>query len=111
MTDKTDDENESGIDENLVCFTKVHKESKSDKAVSVEDRVLNCMSNPDCNCKYCGYKKHAASMVIDFLARDIMQFEKNSNSKMCTYDLKDVFFKAIKEVKEMEKDGKEEQEE
>ena len=100
----SDDETSDGTEENLVCFGKVLDESKSDNAVSVEDRVIQCMSNKDCKCKYCNYKKHAADMVVDFLARDIMTFEKNNNAKFCTYDLKDMFFKAIMEIKKMEKE-------
>lgn len=94
---------------NLVNFGKALSESKSDKAVSIEDRVVQCMSNDECECMYCSYRNKAASMVVDFLSRDMVTFEKNSNAKMCTFDLKDIFFKAIMEIKRMEKepDGEE----
>ena len=95
----------SDDDENLVCFTKIHEESKSNNATSVEDRVMNCMSNEDCKCMYCNYKNNAADMVVEFLSRDIMTFEKNNGARFCTYDLKDIFFKAIMEIKKMEKEG------
>lgn len=91
-------------DENLVCFNKALDESKSNNAVTIEDRVLKCAENKDCKCKYCVYKNNAATMIVDFLARDVMLFEQNSGSQMCTYDLKDILFKAIMEIKDMEKD-------
>lgn len=101
----------SDDDGNVVDFGKALSESKSDKSVSIEDRVNNCAENKDCECMYCNYKKHAADMVIEFLSRDIITFEKNNRAQFCTYDIKDIFFKAIMEVKELEKEGNGEQEE
>ena len=43
-------------------------------------------------------------MVVDFLSRDMINFEKNAGARFCTFDLKDIFFKAIKEIKKMEKE-------
>ena len=93
----------SDEDDNVVDFMKRLDESKSDGATSVEERVVQCMSNKDCECMYCNYRKSAASMVVDFLARDVVAFEKNSNARFCTFDLKEILFKAILEIKEMEK--------
>ena len=97
-------------DDNIINFGKVLSESKSDNATSVEDRVVQCMSNDDCKCMYCNYRNSAASMVVDFLSRDMIAFENNSKARFCTFDLKDIFFKAIMEIKSMEKepDGTEE---
>ena len=97
-------------DDNIVDFGKRLDESKSNNAVSIEDRVINCMENDPCECMYCGYKTGAAQMVIEFLSRDMMNFENNSGGQMATYDLKDILFKAILEIKKLEKepDGSEE---
>ena len=95
----------SDDDDNLVNFNKAFEESKSNNAPSVEERVIQCMSTSNCNCKYCTYKKNAADMVVDFIARDIMTFEKNTNSKMCTYDMKEILIKAVMRIKDLEKDG------
>ena len=96
-------------DDNVVDFGKVLNESKSDNAVSVEKRVVQCMSNKDCECMYCNYRNNAATMAVDFIARDIITFEKNSGTRFCTFDLKDIFFKAILEIKKMEKEGDEDE--
>ena len=98
-------------DDNIVDFGKVLNESKSDNADSVEKRVVQCMSNKDCECMYCNYRNSAASMAVDFIARDIMTFEKNSGARFCTFDLKDIFFKAILEIKKMEKENADDEEE
>lgn len=96
-------------DDNVFQFKKVHDEAKSNKAISIEDRVIQCMSNKDCECLYCNYRNNAAQMAVDFIAMDIVAFEKNSNVKFCTFDMKDIFFKAILEIKKMERepDGEE----
>ena len=91
-------------DGNVVDFSKALSEAKSDKAVTIEERVANCMECEDCSCKYCNYKKHAANMIVEFLSRDVLTFEKNNNASLCTYDLKDIFSRAIKEVKKLEKE-------
>ena len=79
-------------------------EARSDSASTVEERVIQCMSNEDCECTYCNYRHNSASMVVDFLSRDMIAFEKNHKTRFCTFDLKDIFFKAIMEIKRMEKD-------
>ena len=94
----------SDDEDNVVQFGKVLNESKSNNAVSVEERVVNCMSNDKCECLYCNYRKNAATMMIDMLSRDVINFEKNSGTKFCTFDLKDIFFKAIMEIKKLEKE-------
>lgn len=96
-------------DDNIVDFGKVLNESKSDNAVSIEERVVQCMSNKECECKYCSYRKNAAEMVVEFLSRDVITFEKNTGSRFCTFDLKDILFKAIMEIKDMEKEGSDEE--
>ena len=93
-------------DDKIVEFTKISQENKSNKAGTIEERVVNCMSNGDnCNCMYCNYRKQAAQMVVDFLAGDIVTFEKNQGARFCTFDLKDILFKAIYIIKEHEKEG------
>lgn len=90
-------------DENIVDFKKLHSENTSNKADNIQDRILNCFKlGEKCECVYCSYKDGAAKMVVDFLAMDVMQNEKNQGTKYATFDLKDVFFRAIKVVKEME---------
>lgn len=96
-------------DENIVDFGKALSESKSDNAESVEERVMQCMENKDCECMYCTYRENAAGMVLDFLSRDIIQFEKNTGAHVSTFDLKMVFFGAIMKIKEMEKEGDDEE--
>ena len=91
-------------DDNIVDFGKVLNESKSDNAKTGEERVVQCMSNGDCECMYCKYRNSAVEMLVDFLSRDMVTFEKNSGAKFCTFDLKDIFFKAIMEIKKMEKE-------
>jgi len=100
----------SDDDKTVVDFKKKLEASKSDRAVSLEDRVVQCMENEDCECKYCTYRDGAAEMVVDILSQDMLQFENNTNSSCCSFDLKDVLFKAIMKVKEFEKelDGSEE---
>ena len=103
----------SDDEDNVVQFGKLLGESKSNNATSVEERVVQCMSNGECECLYCNYRKNAATMMIDMLSRDVINFEKNSGTRFCTFDLKDVFFKAILEIKKMEKepaDGEEDSE-
>ena len=97
----------SDDDDNLVCFNEALKENKSNNAISIEERVINCMTNPTCKCMYCTYKKNATKMMVDFLARDVLQFEKNTGATLCTYDMKDVLFRAINEIKNMEKEDDE----
>ena len=94
----------SDDDDNGVQFGKILDESKSNNAKSVEERVVQCMANGNCECLYCTYRKNAATMMIDMLSRDVIAFEKNSKTRFCTFDLKDVFFKAILEIKRMEKE-------
>ena len=96
-------------DDNIVDFGKVLNESKSSNATSVEERVVQCMSNEECECMYCKYRKNASSMVVEFLSRDMITFEKNTGAKFCTFDLKDIFFKAIIEIKDMEKEPSEQE--
>ena len=91
-------------DDNIVDFGKMLNESKSDNAETVEDRVVQCMTNDDCDCMYCTYKKSAALMVVEFISKDMVNFEKNTKSHFSTFDLKDIFFKAIMEIKKMEKE-------
>ena len=94
-------------DDNIVDFGKILGKSKSDNALSVEERVVQCMendTNEPCECMYCTYRHGAAEMVVDFLSRDMINFEKNAGARFCTFDLKDIFFKAIKEIKKMEKE-------
>lgn len=91
-------------DDNIVELGKARDEAKSEKAGSIEERVLQCMSNDECACMYCNYKKTAATMMVDILARDIYQFENNTGGSMCTFDMKVIFFNAINEIKKMEKD-------
>ena len=94
-------------DDNLIDFGKVLNESKSDNAETVEGRVVQCMDNNskgECECMYCKYRNNAAEMVVDFLSRDMITFEKNAGARFCTFDLKDIFFKAIMEIKKMEKE-------
>ena len=98
-------------DDNVVDFGKVLNESQSNNAVSIEKRVVQCMTNQDCECMYCSYKENAATMAVDFIARDLLTFEKNSGAKFCTFDLKDIFFKAIMEIKKMEKEPDDEEDE
>lgn len=99
-------------DDNIVDFGKALGENNSNKAASIEERVINCMSTgDDCECMYCNYRNNASQMVVEFLAKDITNFENNSGAKMCTYDLKDIFFKAIYKVKEWEKESSESEEE
>ena len=93
------------MDDNLIDFKKRLGANNSNKAESIEKRIINCASQKDCECKYCAYKKQAAEMVVDFLSRDINSFESSSDAKCCTFDLKDVFFKAIYVVKELENEG------
>jgi len=45
-------------------------------------------SKGDCGCMYCTYRESAASMMVDFLSRDMVQFEKNTGARLCTLDLK-----------------------
>jgi hypothetical protein len=93
-------------DENIVDFGKALNTKNSNNAETIEDRVINCMQNKgECECMYCNYRKSAATMVVEFLAKDISNFENNSGAKVCTYDLKDVLFKAIYEVKKWEQEG------
>ena len=47
-------------------------------------------------------------MAVDFIAQDIMTWEKNNGMKICTHDLKEIFFDAIQYLNEMEKNDKEE---
>lgn len=78
-------------DGEIVDFNKALSESKSDNAGSVEERVIQCMENNskgDCGCMYCTYRESAASMMVDFLSRDMVQFEKNTGARLCTLDLK-----------------------
>jgi hypothetical protein len=98
-------------DDNVVDFGAVKAEDKSNNADTVEKRVINCMENgKDCKCKYCTYKEGAASMVTEFIASDMMQFENNTHSRMCTFDIKDILYKAILKIKEMEKGFESEEE-
>lgn len=94
-------------DDNVVEFGKVKAEDNSNNAETVEKRVVSCMDNirknNECKCKYCTYKEGAASMVTEFIASDMMQFENNTHSRMCTFDIKDILYKAILKIKEMEK--------
>lgn len=96
-------------DDNVVNFGKLLSESKSTNAGTLEERVIQCMYNEqngeECKCMYCVYKDGAAKMVVDFLANDFMNFENNTKGELSTYDLKDIFFKAIHLVKEMENRG------
>ena len=91
-------------DDNIINFGKALNASNSNKASTIEERVINCMSSEDCECMYCNYRNSAAQMVVEFLAKDITTFEKNHGAKFCTFDLKDIFFKAIYKVKEWEKE-------
>lgn len=94
----------SDDEDNVVCFTKALNETRPYKVLTIQERVISCMMNPECKCMYCVYKKTAAQMVVDFLARDVVTFEKNSGAKFCTYDLKDILFQSIHEIKDMEKE-------
>ena len=61
-------------DDNIVDFGKRLSENTSEKAETIESRVIQCLSNPGCQCKYCTYREKAAKMMVDILARDIYQF-------------------------------------
>ena len=89
-------------DDNVIEFG--GKEAVHD---SIENRVISCMTTPDCQCKYCKYYESATNMVVDFLSRDISAFENNTKSKCCTYDVKRILFKAILKVKDMENEIRE----
>lgn len=91
-------------DDNIVDFGKALTESKSNNAITIEERVINCMKSENCGCMYCNYRNGAATMLIEFLSRDMINFENNANASMCTFDLKDILFKAIMEIKKMEKE-------
>lgn len=91
-------------DDNIIDFGKALNENNSNKAETIEKRVVNCSANKDCKCIYCNYRNNAAEMVTEFLSKDMALFEKNNGAKFCTFDLKDIFFKAIYIVKEWEKE-------
>lgn len=95
----------------IVDFGKASGEAKSNGAVDIETRVLQCMKNEECECMYCNYRIVASEMVVDFLSRDVVNFENNTGGRMCTFDLKDILFKAIMNIKQMEKDGQQEESE
>ncbi len=43
-------------------------------------------------------------MAVEFISRDMMTFEGNNRAEFCTFDIKDIFFKAIMKIKDMEKE-------
>ena len=93
------------MDDNIVDLTKEINKAKSDKATSIEDRVLNCIiTGKDCECMYCTYKNNAAQMVVDFLSMDMHNFENTSRAQFATYDAKGILFDAIRIIKKMETD-------
>jgi len=97
-------------DTNIVDFKskkKKEEEPKNEKSEykAIEERVLKCAITEDCSCAHCLYKKGAIEMVMEFLAMDIMQFERNNKgTSFCSYDLKDILFETILKIKEMEKE-------
>lgn len=91
-------------DDNIVEFKKKVKENTENNKDTIEERVIKCATTPNCTCMYCTYKKGAAEMVMEFLAMDVMNFEKKTGANFCTYDLKEVLFESIMHVKELEKD-------
>jgi hypothetical protein len=98
-------------DGNVVDFGKALNSSKSNNAKTIEERIMNCYNTENCECMYCNYKKNAANMILEMLVQDITNFENNNKAKICTYDLKEIFFQAIKEVKRIEKEPDVENEE
>lgn len=90
-------------DENIVDLTKRRSEEVSNNG-SISERVINCAKNKDCGCMYCTYKNGAAQMVYDIVAEDAYMFEEKNKAELSTYDLKDILFKAIYKVKDLEKD-------
>ena len=85
---------------------------KSDPNQTIQERFSNCFREREvegkCGCRYCIYHKEAAKMAVDFIAQDITTWEKNNGMKICTHDLKEIFFDAIQYLNEMEKNDKEE---
>lgn len=85
-------------DDNILNFDKIVKQ----KNKSLEERFVECMTKEDCKCMYCTYRENAATMVTEFLASDIWNFQEKSNATFSTFDMKDILFKAIYEVKKWE---------
>ena len=91
-------------DDNIIEFKNKTKNDNGDNLKEIQTRVMECMSKSNCQCKYCNYKKGAVEMVLEFMAMDIMNFEKTSKAIFCTYDLKEILFETIMKIKEMEKE-------
>lgn len=91
-------------DDNILNFNKILDQTKSNKDETLKDRFMNCIAKEGkCKCQYCNYSKHAAEMIVEFLAEDIWNYQKKTGAVFSTFDLKDILFKAIYEVKEFEK--------
>ena len=92
-------------DDNIVDFSKAKVEEKSNTEESVSNRILNCAKiGEECNCKYCDYKRGAAEMVLEFMSRDMQMFIDRTGGMFASHDQKDILYKAILLVKEMERE-------
>jgi len=91
-------------DDNIIDFSKI-KEENTDFGDDIEARIMSCIyKGESCQCKYCSYKKGAAEMVLEFLAKDMAMYTKRLGGEFVTYDAKDILFRSIRLVKEMEKE-------
>ena len=93
-------------DDNIIEFKKqAEKENESS-----QDRILECALKDKCDCMYCTYRKNAVSMVKEFLAADMVNFQKNTGASFATFDMKQILHETIKEIKSWEKSEPEEEE-
>lgn len=101
------------MSDNIINFKKVVERDDSLDEMSIQDRVINCFTTRaqtgKCECQYCLYHREAGKMVTEFLAGDILTWEKNNGKKICSHDLKEVLFEALLYINQMEEDDKQKQ--
>lgn len=70
--------------------------------VEITTRIKSCYQNPDCQCKYCIWRKDAVRMIIDLTIEDMNNFVSNNGGDFCSFDVKWVLNDAIGYMQEYE---------
>lgn len=90
----------------IIDLTDKVKSNRSNTAEDIYERIVSCKENGEkCGCKYCGYRKKAANMLIDIMLRDITIAEKNLSAAFTSYDLKKIIYTMYDIIETKEKES------
>lgn len=75
------------------------------KQRDLQERILTCGLNVDCECMFCEFINEYSDTVVDNISEAIIQFQKDNKVKMCTFDIKNILYHGIKKIRQLEKNA------